>query len=54
MPFKVLGTLAHIIYVSTEEDRREDIVARLPGMVTEYLTMLDAVDGMGAAIERPH
>jgi hypothetical protein len=51
---KVVGTLAHIIYVSTEEDRREEIVARLPGMLTEYLRMLDTVDGIGAAMEQPH
>jgi hypothetical protein len=51
---KVVGTLAHIVYVSVEKDRREDVVAKLPNMLTDFLTMLDTMDDFGAAIERPH
>jgi hypothetical protein len=51
---KAVGTLSHVIYVTIEEDRREDILAKLPGIVGEYLAMLDAAHDNGLANERPH
>jgi hypothetical protein len=52
---KTVCTLAHIIYVSTEEAQREEmILVKLPCILGEYLVTLDTVNDEGVAKEQRH
>jgi hypothetical protein len=51
---KAVGTLAHIVYVRTNEEQRAETIAKLPRLLETYLKMLDAVEEISGPTGRSH